>query len=108
MAILTKPFSYVPKGEFQPVLLRAGEKCPQEHEEVARKWGCFDEKKPDNSDAALKAELDTVKAELAVTKAELENAEAVKAELESVKSELAAVKAQLKATEEQDKKDGKK
>lgn len=66
MAILMKSFSYVPKGQFHPTVLNAGEKCPKEYEEIARKWGCFT---PDADGAeAAKAELEAVKAELEAAK----------------------------------------
>lgn len=87
MAILVKAFSYVPKGQFHPVVLKAGEKCPKEYEEIARKWGCFT---PDTDGTeATKAELEAVKAELEAAK---EEAETTKAELEAVKAELEAAK----------------
>lgn len=108
MAILKKSFSYVPKGQFHPIVLKAGEKCPKEYEEIARKWGCFTPD-ADGADAAkeeaeaakeeaetTKAELEAVKAELEVVKAELtaakEEAETTKAELEAAKAELEAAK----------------
>jgi predicted nucleic acid-binding Zn-ribbon protein len=89
MAILVKAFSYVPKGQFHPVVLKAGEKCPKEYEEIARKWGCFT---PDADGAeAAKAELEAVKAK----------AEAARMELDVVKAELGAVKAELEAAKEE-------
>ncbi|WP_239424221.1 hypothetical protein [Snodgrassella communis] len=103
MAILMKSFSYVPKGQFHPTVLNAGEKCPKEYEEIARKWGCFTPD-ADGADAA-KAELEAVKAELGAVKAELE---ATKEEAETTKAELEAVKAELEAAKTAGKDGGKK
>ncbi|PIT19875.1 hypothetical protein [Snodgrassella communis] len=117
MAILVKDFSYVPKGQFHPVVLKAGEKCPKEYEEIARKWGCFtpDADGADAAKAELEAvkakaeaarmELDVVKAELGAVKAELE---AAKEEAETTKAELEVAKAELEAAKTAGKDGGKK
>lgn len=44
---LIKSFSFVPKGEFYPVTLQAGEECPKEFEHTALALGAIEQPKKD-------------------------------------------------------------
>lgn len=43
---LTKAFTCVPPGEIYPVVLEAGEDCPEEYEDSARAQGCLGKSSP--------------------------------------------------------------
>ncbi|PIT21769.1 hypothetical protein [Snodgrassella alvi] len=92
MAKLIKDFKCILPGQLYPTLLKAGEECPPEHEQNARKWGCLP------PEGVAEVGVEAAKAEL----------EAVKAEAEAAKAELEATKAQAAEAEAASKKDDKK